>query len=219
MRFRAYDHGSAAPFSVGWYAVVQADFQTPHGKILPKGALIKYREWYGAVSANKGLKQTAEATAVGIKDREQGEKIDYAVADPSIYQWDGGPSIAERMAKRKVIWHAADNNRIAGWDQVRRRLVGEEEDGSIPMLYLFDINTNTLRTLPTLTHDKRRIEDVDTKQEDHAADELRYACMSRPYVRGEEEEEKDPWRMPTLDEWANKTVQSRKREEANNWWI
>jgi hypothetical protein len=34
-----------------------------------------------------------------------------------------------------------------------------------------------------MQHDAKRPEDVDTDGEDHAADELRYACMSRPYTR------------------------------------
>jgi hypothetical protein len=34
-----------------------------------------------------------------------------------------------------------------------------------------------------LQHDETRIEDVNSDMEDHAADEWRYACMSRPYVR------------------------------------
>ena len=54
-RIMAFDWGSAAPFSVGWYAV--SDGSLPE---YPRGALIKYREWYGAESANVGLKLTAE---------------------------------------------------------------------------------------------------------------------------------------------------------------
>jgi hypothetical protein len=33
-----------------------------------------------------------------------------------------------------------------------------------------------------LQHDAGRPEDVDTGSEDHAADEVRYACLSRPYI-------------------------------------
>jgi nitrate reductase beta subunit len=40
-----------------------------------------------------------------------------------------------------------------------------------------------IRTLPALQHDADRPEDVDSDGEDHAPDEARYACMSRPYVR------------------------------------
>jgi hypothetical protein len=39
-----------------------------------------------------------------------------------------------------------------------------------------------LRTVPILQHDPDRPEDVMTDSEDHAGDEWRYACMSRPWV-------------------------------------
>jgi hypothetical protein len=41
----------------------------------------------------------------------------------------------------------------------------------------------SIRTIPALQHDPARPEDVNTESEDHAADEWRYACMSRPFVR------------------------------------
>jgi hypothetical protein len=34
-----------------------------------------------------------------------------------------------------------------------------------------------------MQHDVQRPEDVDTDGEDHAADETRYACMSRPFIK------------------------------------
>jgi len=36
--------------------------------------------------------------------------------------------------------------------------------------------------VPFLQHDPDRHEDVCTDSEDHAADECRYACMSRPWI-------------------------------------
>ncbi len=51
------------------------------------------------------------------------------------------------------------------------------------MIYFFSTCTDSIRTLPALQHDPVKAEDVDTEQEDHAPDEIRYACMSRPYVR------------------------------------
>lgn len=186
-RFRSFDWGSARPFSVGWYAVSDGELEA-----YPRGALIRYREWYGMVPGqiNVGLKMTAEDVAKGIIEREdEGESIDYSVADPSIFAADGGPSIAERMYTAtggRVDFVRADNRRVAaggaigGWDQVRARLVGEN---GRPMLYFFDTGTELIRTLPALQHDAKRPEDVDTESEDHACDELRYACMSRPYTR------------------------------------
>ena len=50
------------------------------------------------------------------------------------------------------------------------------------MIYFFDTCQAIIRTLPTLQHDDARPEDVDTDAEDHAPDECRYACMSRPWV-------------------------------------
>ena len=45
---------------------------------------------------------------------------------------------------------------------------------------------HTIRTLPYLQHDEKDPEDLDTEAEDHAADETRYAVMSRVGVRDEE---------------------------------
>lgn len=178
-RFRACDWGSAKPFSVGWYAVSDGELTQ-----FPRGALIKYREWYGMKDGqpNVGLKLTAEEVGKGIREREQpGEKVEYGVLDPSAFAENGGPSIASRLG---VFFRAADNKRVArsgalgGWDQLRARLKGDER----PMLYFFSTCVHTIRTLPALQHDASNAEDVDSDGEDHAPDETRYACMSRPWV-------------------------------------
>lgn len=65
------------------------------------------------------------------------------------------------------------------WDQMRARIKG---DGESPMLYVFKTCRDFIRTVPALQHDPDRSEDLDTAGEDHAADECRYAYMSRPYI-------------------------------------
>jgi hypothetical protein len=50
------------------------------------------------------------------------------------------------------------------------------------MLFVFQTCTALIRTLPLLQHDPDRAEDLDTGMEDQAADETRYACMSRPWI-------------------------------------
>lgn len=198
IRFRAMDWGSARPFSVGWYAV--SDGELPQ---FPRGALVKYREWYGMLpnQPNVGLKLTADEVAVGIKKLEAGDSIAYGVLDPSAFARDGGPSIAERMMAKTVIFRPADNKRVSqrgamgGWDQVRARLKGDDK----PMLYFFSTCTHTIRTLPSLQHDAARPEDIDTDAEDHAADETRYACMSRPWVGGIAQPESKPDRYQSTD--------------------
>jgi len=187
-RFGMGDWGSAKPFAWLWAAI--SDGSLPE---FPRGAMVIYREWYGSNGEpNVGLRMVADDVGRGIAERQaddpryEGRSIMH-VADPAMFTADGGPSIAERMARAgPLIMRRADNARVAqkgamgGWDQVRARLQGE--DGR-PMLYVFSTCTHLIRTLPALQHDPDRPEDVDTDGEDHAPDALRYGCMSRPYVR------------------------------------
>jgi hypothetical protein len=185
-RFRSFDWGSARPFSVGWWAVA-GDAMVAGDRHVPRGALVRYREWYGSTGKpNEGLKLTAETVAQGILHRDNGDKIAYAVADPAIFSSDGGPSIGERMFTEGLRWRRADNARVArsgamgGWDQMRARITGDD-DG--PGLVVFSTCRDFIRTVPVLQHDKDRPEDLDTDGEDHIGDETRYACMSRPYIK------------------------------------
>jgi hypothetical protein len=198
IRFRAGDWGSAKPFSFGWYAVATDDLITPCGKKIVRGALVRYREWYGISTdadgkfkPNTGLKMTADKVGVGVKQRDGDDVIAYGVLDPAAFAEDGGPSIAERMRKGSgthigATFRAADNKRVTsrgamgGWDQLRARLDGDE-DGN-PMLLFFSTCIHAIRTLPALQHDENRPEDLDSDMEDHAADEIRYGCMSRPWT-------------------------------------
>lgn len=215
-RFMSMDWGSSAPFSVGWWCIVPDEFdvelevkpstwhlwpqQIKNNLLLPKGAIIRYREWYGAEKTNHGnyvgLKLTAEEVARGINLKESKEpknsigrpKISYRAGDPKMHSWDSGPSIAERMSVAPYFINLmkADNKRVprggamGGWDQVRARLKGVD---GIPMMYFMDNCVHAIRTLPALQHDPLKLEDVDTTGEDHAPDEIRYACMSRPFSR------------------------------------
>lgn len=219
VRFRSLDWGSARPFSVGWWAAASESVQVD-GQLIPKGALVKYRQWYGKSAPNVGLKMDAESVAQGIKERTpEGEKIAYDVADPSIFSEDGGPSIAERMwTAAKIGWRKADNKRVTekgrmgGWDQLRSRMQGDDWeliDGVFqpstpnwrPMVYWFSTCYDSIRTLPALQHDEAKPEDVDTDMEDHAPDEDRYAVMSRPYTRPKPRvQPKITSRLPTMNE-------------------
>jgi hypothetical protein len=90
------------------------------------------------------------------------------------------------MARSKVGFAPADNTRVpqrgamSGWNQVRQRLRGDV-DGRAMMVF-FSTCKDSIRTLPVLQHDHDRPEDVDTESEDHAPDEIRYACNSRPFL-------------------------------------
>jgi hypothetical protein len=152
------------------------------------------------------------ATEVGkgiIARQEKDELLSYGVLDPSAFAEDGGPSIAEMLSKAGAVFRAADNKRVTqrgamgGWDQVRGRLKGEAK----PMLYFFSTCTHTIRTLPALQHDVTKPEDVDTDAEDHAGDEVRYACMSRPWTQSTPADPGPPRGARTIEEMVRRHEQ------------
>lgn len=198
-RFRSGDWGSAKPGSYGWWAIASEPYPLESGFTLPRGGIVRYRELYTASGPNVGLKLTAEEVGAQIKALEQGEKIRDGVMDPAAFARNGGPSIVERMG---VFWRQADNARVGGrghmggWDAMRARLKGDA-DGN-PMLVTFSTCKDSIRTIPVLQHDRLRPEDLDTSAEDHAADEWRYACMSRPWVPAQARNSNNP---PDLHRW------------------
>lgn len=202
MRFRSFDWGSAKPFSVGWYVVSDGKWG------IPKNALVKYQEWYGASGINKGLKMSAAMVAKGIVKREKGQIIQHGVADPSIFVRDGGPSIAETMSEHEVNFHRADNKRLPGWEQMRVRLVGEFD---VPMLYFLENCVDSIRTIPVLQHDSKNSEDVDSEMEDHAADETRYAVMSRPWLPTHNKNDYRAEKSNVLDMTINEIIAMRRK--------
>ncbi|GHV07289.1 phage terminase large subunit [Clostridia bacterium] len=171
--YRSFDFGYARPFSVGWWAV-DCD-----------GRLYRILEYYGCQEggANTGLRLTPDEIFAEIArvEREhrwfRGKRI-YGIADPSIWDASRGESVAETAERRRVYFDPGDNTRLAGWLQVHHRL--QFDQNGIPMMYIFANCRAFIRTIPLLRFDPVRPEDVDTRQEDHVADEVRYMCMSRP---------------------------------------
>jgi Terminase-like family. len=193
LRYRSFDWGYAKPFSVGWWAVASEDTQLPGlGEVLfvPRGCLIRYREWYGADGPNTGIRMEAEDIARGIRARDRDDRLTMAVADTQVFAQEGraygyhGPTIGERLnvtlaGERATIFRPADKSRAQGWDQVRTRMRGFSEGA---MLLVFDTCVDFIRTVPLLQHDSVDPEDLDTEGEDHVADEARYAAMARPWA-------------------------------------
>lgn len=171
VRYRVMDWGYSKPFSIGWYAVDT------------NGIAYRYREWYGCTGEpDVGLRMTPEEVATHIREVEkelepEGVHI-RGIADPAVFSSDTGKSIAETFSGKGVYFDRADNSRLSGWQQMRERLKFDK-DGA-PKLYFFHNNKHAIRTLPKLMHDTHKVEDLDTTQEDHIADEIRYFCMSRP---------------------------------------
>ena len=180
-KIRAFDWGYAKPFCVLWGAVSDGKPFVNHlgeEQILPVNAIVIYREFYGSVSADVGVRMDNSEIAKQTVKMEIAENIDDMVADPAIWISNGGISIGEELLANGCFYRKADNKRLAGWQQIRERLGSEE-----PLLYIFSTCTNLLRTIPIMQHDHKTPEDLDTTSEDHAVDTLRYLCMSRPLTK------------------------------------
>lgn len=204
MKFRSCDWGFATPFSIGWWTVASEDFPID-GKVIPKGALIRYREWYGMKQGrerNVGLR--LDGYEVGVRARQmEPERVSMGVCDPSAWRSDGGPSQAEKMAKGGLLFRRADNERKAGWQEMYARIRGTydtDKEEYVPMLYVMDTCREFIRTVPALPTDEKDPEEIGRMPEDHIGDETRYACMSRPLPK-RKPEVKRGWLSPmTFDD-------------------
>lgn len=196
--YRSYDHGYSKPFSCGYWAV---DFE---------GRAYRILEIYGCTDQpDEGVKWESNKIFSTIKEFEnthrwlKGKKI-IGVADPAIWQKDTGESIAETAAKYGILFQKGDNKRIPGWMQFHYRLAFDEN--GIPMCYVFNTCKHFIRTIPTLLYSETIPEDLDTKQEDHIADEARYFFMSNPIKPKAPRKEEDVDEFDPLNLYRDRAI-------------
>lgn len=148
--YRAYDHGSSKPFSVGWYAVSNGDdllMKNGAVRATVPGDIFRIREWYGCRSnvPNEGLRMLVADIARGIIEREiqwgwrspRGGglfRVSRGPADTSIFDEINGISVSHDFERSVMIgtarhsgvfWELADKgpgSRQQGWEQMRKRL-------------------------------------------------------------------------------------------------
>jgi len=200
---RTYDDGSSHPFSVGWWAeadgteatIVLSD-GTEYTFCPQPGSLIQIFEWYGCAKdekgefiPNQGLKMSASNIAQGIIDREISMMANGWIesqpwpgpADNRIRQViDSELDTTEKlMSKKGVRWLESDKSpgsRVIGLQLIRDRLEASvKREG--PGLYFMSNCLASIETLPTLPRDEKKIDDVDTKAEDHVYDMVRYRAL------------------------------------------
>ena len=182
--YRSFDWGYAKPFSCGWWAVDH------------DGTVYRILEFYGCNGTpNEGMKWTPQRVFSEIQKIERehrwlaGKQI-YGVADPAIWDAETGESIAEVAEKYQVYFEKGDHKRIPGWMQVHYRFAFD--DNGRPEMYVFSNCKAFIRTMPLLQFNEHKPEDLDTKGEDHVADEVRYFLMTRP-IKPKELKEADPY--------------------------
>lgn len=159
-RYLGFDWGFRSPFAAVWGAVSSGRDDKGNEVPYPKGSIIVYRELWG-----KGVDNVEQANR--IASASIGENL-VAVADPSIFQHDGGPSINDQFTQvfakyKHPSFKRGDNDRLSGWSQIRQRLVNKP-----PLLYIFATCPYLIQTLPALAIDKRKPEDADSAGDDHA---------------------------------------------------
>ena len=181
--YRSFDFGYSKPFSASWTVF--------------DGDLRAYRilELYGCVKgeADVGVKWTPDEIFKEMKRIEDehpwlaGKRI-FGVADPAIWDKSHGKSIAEVAENNGIYFDKGNHNRLQGLMQMHERL--KFDNNGIPMLYVFSNCKALIRTLPLLTYDENKPEDIDTKQEDHAYDECRYLMQEYQLKPIEEKKQK-----------------------------
>ena len=186
---RAFDWGSSAPFSLGWWAESNGE-ALPDKRIFYKGTKIRIAEWYGwNGKPNKGLNMIDTEIARKALDMEQamttahGYQFTEGPADPSIFNTTNGVNIAEGMGRIGLKFQPASagaGSRKSGWELMRRMLKAStkapmEEAG----LFVFSTCRQFIRTVPMLPRDLTNLDDVDTDAEDHVGDETRYELTNK----------------------------------------
>ncbi len=164
-RIMCLDYGfSPNPSAVYWIALMNS------------GHAICYRELYKTRLRFDQL--AAECAAMTTSD----EEIEVVVADPSITtkENDAGNSFEQEFQAVGLTVIGGNNKRLEGANLVHKYLAPYEDPNSgrlVSRLSVTENCTNLIRTMPELVHDKIRVEDVDSKGEDHPYDGLRYGLM------------------------------------------
>lgn len=205
-KFTSMDWGTARPYSIGWYCVSDDDLilkarEDWPERLIPKGSIIRYRELYGfGGQSNTGTREESWEVARKMVSLEK-EVVDYRIADSAMWAEHDGPSAAENFQNELVklqrqmlkdgykippgekispcAMEKSKKDRKANYLEFRNRLANAYDD--LPSLYVTANCEHFWRTVPDLQLDERDPEKGwDPEQEDHVADEVAYAIVSRP---------------------------------------
>ena len=148
-------------------------------------------------SSVKGLRMLAKDVAAEIVKTELELGIHFRArpgpADNSIFTEENGNDISRSMGRavkvdgkryNGVRWRRSDKakgSRAAGWEKIRVMLDNAipppEGVREYPGIFVFNRCRFFIELFPTMPRDKRDPDDIDTKSEDHIADETRYRVL------------------------------------------
>lgn len=190
--YLAHDFGSSAPSATYVIAVSPGD-TGPDGRYYSRDSLIVLDELATNEPGrnDRGMGYTVPVLAEQIKELCARWKPNYenagryrlvrpvGVADDAIFAktGSGAGSISEEFRRAGVSFAPARKaDRLAGWNTMRR-LLQDAGKFDVPGLYIARHCEYAWETLPILGRDPRRVEDLDSRGPDHAADALRYGCL------------------------------------------
>jgi len=177
--FLAHDFGSAAP-SVTYVVAVSPGAVGPDGCWYPRDSILLLDELATNEpgSFTRGLGWTVPKLAEAIRELADrwGMKPE-GCADDAIFarHGHGAGSVSEEFEAEGVFFDPARKaDRLTGWQRMRRLL---EAAGTFdtPGLYVSRACEYWWATVPVLPRDPRRVDDLDSRGADHAADATRYA--------------------------------------------
>lgn len=190
-KFRTFDWGSGEPFICLWWCV--ADSQTRIGnRIIPPGALICYREWYGAQPDNpaKGIHMRNEdiAKEIASKTKETMSGItlsdSYPFADRGHAKGGEKFTMADDFRDNGCMLTLGNTARIYGWKQLRSRLQGKGAAAGkvgIPLIYFARSCRACRDYIPALPpHETNEEDAAESGESTHACDAVRLACTAKP---------------------------------------
>jgi hypothetical protein len=125
----------------------------------------------------------------------------------------GGPTYARVMAQCGVRWLRSRKDRFNGISEVVRRMnarvksIHPGEDDR-PLIRWMERCRAPIETIPVLQADPNNPEDVDTKGEDHAYDDLMYICLHRMPRHVEETQDDDDEDIVDLDRYRERRYRS-----------
>ena len=172
--YQGFDFGYAKPSASVYFAIDE------------KGKMYQIAEYYFCKGTpNTGTQDDPITQAKKLKEYEDNhpllmDKRINRIADPAIFDESRGESIARMMSRSPnfIYFEPADHTRLAGKMQFHYRFAFDE-DGDC-MYQIFNTCKGTIRTLPNLVYSTTHFEDIDTDQEDHLYDAIRYVMMEHP---------------------------------------
>ena len=175
--FLTCDYGTSKPSAVLWCALTRT------------GQIIAYRELYTMQANEPDLGTNMSAVDLGkeilkLTPLDELSRVKYMTLDNSCWS---------DLGHGKTIYHLihdilpfpiiqTSKSRIDGWQHVRYYLQAKDKNDK-PYFQCTKDCVNLRRTLPTLTHSKTKELDIDSRQEDHVLDCLRYLLIKHPKPR------------------------------------